>query len=432
MSDLLEKARTLPHEPGCYIMKDNSGTEIYVGKAKDLRKRVSSYFQKKDHLPKEIALIENITDFDYVVTDSEIEALLLESRLIKDLHPKYNFMLKNNEVYPYAEITMEEDFPRILVTRKQHKNKNRYFGPFTSATELRAVLNILGRIFKFRTCNKKISEDDPKRKFAHPCLNYHINRCTAPCADKISKTDYRKNIASLLLFFSGKRKDLIQDMKKEMAQASKKFMFEKAAELRDCISALEKINQSPELTEELAPAVPVVAPEEGLNSLQKALGLDYTPRRIEGIDIANLQGKEVVGSLVTFIDGLPLKDQYRRFKIKTVEGQDDFACIAEVVSRRYGKLKNKPQDIPDIILIDGGKGQLNAARESLEECDIKYKTLMSLAKEEEIPFVAPSNHTLPLTKRSAGLKLLMYVRDEAHRFAQHYHHILRRKAMFKK
>jgi excinuclease ABC subunit C len=412
-------------------MQDESGTEIYVGKAKNLRKRVSSYFQKKDHLPKEMALIENISDFDYIETESEVEALLLESRLIKDLHPKYNFMLKNNEVYPYAEITMSEDFPRILVTRKQHQNNNRYFGPFTSATELRAVLNILGRIFKFRTCNKKISDKDPKRKFAHPCLNYHINRCSGPCAAKVSKTDYRKSIASLLLFFGGKRKDLIKEMEKEMKEASKFLHFEKAAELRDCISALEKINQAPPLNEQLAPAVPVVEPESSLKSLQKALGIDYLPRRIEGIDIANLQGKEVVGSLVTFIDGLPFKDQYRRFKIKTVEGQDDFACIAEVVKRRYSKLKKDGSDMPDIILIDGGKGQLSSAREILDNENIEYKNLMSLAKEDETPFVSTSPNPLPLSKRSAGLKLLMYVRDEAHRFAQHYHHILRKKAMFK-
>ncbi|MFW5857257.1 MAG: GIY-YIG nuclease family protein, partial [Planctomycetota bacterium] len=331
MAPLLDKARDLPTEPGCYIMKDADGEEIYVGKAKDLRRRVSSYFQSRDRLPKEQALIEHIADFDHVVTESEIEAVLLESRLIKDLRPKYNSMLKNNEQYPYVEVTMGEDFPRVLVTRRQQQGRSRYFGPFQSATDLRAVLNRLGRIFRFRTCSKEIRDGDDRRRFVRPCLNFHIGRCTAPCAAKVSRADYRKQIAGLLLFFRGRKRSLVRQLEEEMRAAAAAYRFEEAAELRDLLQALEAIHSAPPLDEELAPAAPVIDPRDGLESLREALGLDAPPRRIEGIDIANLQGREVVGAVVTFLDALPFKDGYRRYRIKSVDGQDDFACIAEVV-----------------------------------------------------------------------------------------------------
>ncbi|MBN1257389.1 MAG: GIY-YIG nuclease family protein, partial [Planctomycetes bacterium] len=245
--ELLAKAKALPHEPGCYVMKDGAGKEIYIGKAKDLRRRVTSYFQPRDRAPKDIALIENIADFEYIVTESEIEAVLLESRMIKDLRPKYNFMLKNNELYPYIEVTMGEDFPRVLVTRRQQTGQSRYFGPFRSASELRVVLGILGRIFRFRVCNLKIREHDKKRRFARPCLNFHIGLCLAPCTLKVSKETYRKQIAKLLLFFSGKKKDLIKEIQREMEAAAGAFHFEEASLLRDSVTALENINNAPAL-----------------------------------------------------------------------------------------------------------------------------------------------------------------------------------------
>ena len=428
--ELLAKARILPQEPGCYVMKDHLGTEIYVGKAKNLRRRVTSYFQDKDRQAKEQALIGNICDFDFIVVDSEIEALLLESRLIKDLQPRYNVLLKHNEMYPYVEITMGEDFPRVLVTRQQRQNKSRYFGPFTSATELRNCLNILGRVFRFRTCAKNISAEDEKRRFVRPCLNFHIHRCTAPCADRVSKDEYRRQIRSLNLFFGGQKRDVIEETRQAMAEAARALHFEKAAELRDAIEALEAINTAPPLDEALAPVVPVIDPGAGVASLQEALGLANPPRRIEGIDIAHLQGQGTVGSLVTFVDGLPFKNGYRRYKIKTVEGIDDFASIGEVVQRRYSRMQAEGDELPDIILIDGGKGQLGRAAEALQAIGVTVPALMSLAKKEETPFVSTRPDPVPLSQRSAGLKLLMYIRDEAHRFAQHYHHILRTKALF--
>lgn len=429
-AELLLKAKSLPTDPGCYVMKDHLGTEIYVGKAKNLRRRVTSYFLSRDRQAKEQALIENIIDFDFIVVESEVEALLLESRLIKDLQPKYNVLLKHNEMYPYAEVTMKDDFPRVLVTRQQRQNGSRYFGPFTSATELRNCLTILGRIFKFRTCAKKISVSDSKRRFQRPCLNFHINRCSAPCADRITKEEYRRQIRSLLLFLGGKKKEVIEDIRALMHVAARDLQFERAAELRDAIEALESINSAPDLDASLTPSVPVIDPQEGLASLQKALGLAEMPRRIEGIDIAHLQGQGTVGSLVTFLDALPFKEGYRRYRITSVEGIDDFASIAEVVRRRYGRLAREGRAMPDIILIDGGKGQIGRAAQTLREIGVTVPTLMSLAKKEETPYVSTSSDPVPLSHRSAGLKLLMYVRDEAHRFAQHYHHILRTKALF--
>lgn len=431
-SDLLATASALPDAPGIYIMRDDAGVEIYVGKAKSLRKRVSSYFRPKDRLGKEQALVENIHDFEYAETESEIEALLLESRLIKDLQPKYNVMLKNNEQYPMIEVTWGEDFPRVLIVRRRENPKSRYFGPFVSSGDVKACLNVLQRIFLYRTCNKSINAGDKRLRYQRGCLNYHIGRCAGACCARIDKSTYRKRIAGLCRFLAGQKKDLIAELRGEMEAASRELQFERAAELRDLVSSLETVNSQPALDDALAPWAPSMDPAEGVEALRKALDLEEAPRRIEGIDIANLQGKETVGSLVSFLSGLPFKDGYRRFRIKTVEGQDDFSSIAEVVGRRYGRLVREEEALPDIILIDGGKGQLRAAHEALDAVGATASgvILMSLAKEEETPFVWGRDAPLPLSKRNPGLLLLMHIRDEAHRFAQHYHHILRRKAMF--
>ena len=428
--ELLEKARNLPRQPGVYIMKDISGTEIYVGKAKVLPQRVMSYFLKSDHTPKTIALVENIVDFEYIVTDTELEALLLESRLIKDLQPKYNIMLKHNELYPFIEITIDEDFPQVLVTRKKNHPKSRYFGPFVAAGDLKACISQLQRIFKFRACKRKIKADDPKAFRQRGCLNYHIGRCSGVCRGEVSKTEYRKRISGLIRFLSGQKKDLIEDLRKDMSEAANKYHYEEAGALRDLISALENLNQYPELDSSLAPMAPVIEVEKGLIRLQEALKLPLTPKTIEGIDIANLQGGETVGSLVKFVDGQPFKDGYRRFRIKTVDGQNDFECMNEVVTRRYGRIAREGGELPDIILIDGGKGQLHSASTALKQIGVHPKALISLAKREELIYREGHSEPLRLTRRNEGLRLLMHVRDESHRFAQHYHHILRRKAVF--
>lgn len=427
---LLAKARGLTEGPGVYIMHDADGNEIYVGKAKNLRRRVSSYFQKRDRQNKDLALVEHIADFEYVETDSELEAFLLESRLIKDLQPHYNVLLKSNNVYPFIEVTMGEDFPRVLVTHRKENPQSKYYGPFVASGDIRAALAMLQRIFRFRSCQREISMDKPSHFRQRGCLNWHLRRCMGVCCGKVTREEYRKRIASLNRFLSGQKKDLIQDLQKEMEQAAAELRFEDAARLRDLVHSLLTINQHPGIDESLAPFNPQNDPMRGLEALRDALGLDSIPRRIEGIDIANLMGKEVVGSLVSFLDGVPFKDGYRRYRIKTVDGQDDFASIAEVVRRRYGKMAAAGEELPDIILIDGGKGQLGAAAQAMAEAGARPRALMSLAKQEEIPFLAGRPDPLPLSRRNPGLNLLMHVRDESHRFAQHYHHILRRKAVF--
>lgn len=427
---LLAKARELSEGSGVYIMRDSDGVEIYVGKAKNLRRRVCSYFQKKDRFHKDLALVENISDFEYVETDSELEAFLLESRLIKDLQPRYNVLLKNRDAYPFIEVTWGDDFPRVRTAWRKENPESRYFGPFVGAGDIKGAIAVLQRIFRFRSCQRSIDAANLRHFQNRGCLNYHLKRCAGVCTGRVTKEEYRKRVSGLCRFLSGQKKDLIEDLRKDMEKAALELRFEDAAELRDLVDSLLTLNQHPGIDESLAPFNPQTEPEKGLEALRDALGLDELPKRIEGIDIANLMGKEVVGSLVSFLDGMPFKDGYRRYRIMTVDGQDDFASIAEVVRRRYGKMTEMGEELPDIILIDGGKGQLGAAAAAMREVGAKPKVLMSLAKQEETPFVAGQPDPLPISKRNAGLKLLMHVRDESHRFAQHYHHILRRKAMF--
>lgn len=427
---LLAQARALPDAPGVYIMKDASGTEIYVGKAKSLRKRVASYFRHADQTPKTVALIGQIADFEYAQTDSELEAFLLESRLIKDLQPRYNVMLKHNDLYPFIEITMGEDFPRVRVSRRKDNPASRYFGPFVAVGDLRGCLNLLQRTFLFRPCNRALQAKDRNLPRGRGCLNLHIRRCAGPCCGRTSKEEYRKRIHRLVRFLSGGKADLLADLRIEMDEAARALQFETAAALRDLIESLQTIHTQPVTDDSLAPMAPAHDEGKALAALQTALNLPVPPNLIEGIDIANLQGQETVGSVVRFVEGMPLKDGYRRYRIRTVEGQDDFACIAEVVTRRYGRMMREGTPLPDLILIDGGKGQLRAAAEALEAVGAHPMALLSLAKQEETLFRHGQDAPVPVTKRNEGLKLLMYIRDESHRFAQHYHHILRRKAMF--
>ncbi len=427
---LLHKARELSEGPGIYIMHDKDGQEIYVGKAKNLRRRVSSYFQKRDRQHKDLALVENIVDFEYVETDSELEAFLLESRLIKDLQPRYNVLLKNNDAYPFIEVTWGDDFPRVRTAWRKDNPHSRYYGPFVGAGDIKGAIAQLQRIFRFRSCQRDISSDNPRHFRQRGCLNYHLKRCSGVCTGRISKEEYRKRVSGLCRFLSGQKKDLVEDLRKEMEQAASELRFEDAAQLRDLVESLQTLNRQPSIDESLAPLNPQTEPERGLEALKKALDLETLPKRIEGIDIANLMGKEVVGSLVSFLDGVPFKEGYRRYRIKTVDGQDDFASIAEVVRRRYGRMVEEGKELPDIVLIDGGKGQLAAAAAAMREVGAKPKVLMSLAKAEETPFLAGQSEPLPMSRSNPGLKVLMHVRDESHRFAQHYHHILRRKAMF--
>ena len=413
-------------------MKDASGVVIYVGKAKNLRSRAGSYFLKAALQESRTAVwVLDIADIDYLECESEVDALLVESRLIKDIQPKNNIEQKDDKSFPYLQITTGEDFPRIELTRTPKTKGVKLYGPFASAGSLRGAISVLQKIFKFRTCSLDIEEGDERWKWFRPCLLASIKQCTAPCNMRISKADYRKDIRRLQLFMEGKKTRLINSLKREMLAASKALEFEKAARLRDEVTMLESLDERGELDTHVQPEVFYIDPKKGLTGLQRILKLPETPRTIEGVDIAHLGGGETVASLVQFIDGIPFKPGYRRFKIKEVSGIDDFRSIHEVVSRRFKRLHDESDTFPDILLIDGGKGQLSSAVSAFESLGIEPPVLLSLAKQNEEIFRPGASEPIVLDRRSYGLRLLQYVRDEAHRFAQHYHHILRQKSQFR-
>ena len=424
-----EKVRSFPHAPGVYIMKDVAGRVIYVGKAKDLRSRAGSYFLKAAAEEQRTALlVKDIRDIEYIQTESEIDALLLEARLIKDILPKYNKELRDSKTFPYIEITTREEFPRIYVTREPRSRGTKLYGPFPSSGDLYAAIAVLQKIFKFRTCGLDIHESDDRWQWYRPCLLASINQCTAPCNRRVTKDDYRKSVRRLMSFLDGNKKMLLGEMRRDMARAAKALRYEEAAELRDEIELLESLDRRGDLDIHVQPEAFHVDPQKGLVGLQKVLHLKNRPRTIEGIDIAHLGGLDTVASVVKFIDGYPFKPGYRRFKIRLTEGVDDFGSIHEVVARRFHRMNAEEEAFPDILLIDGGRGQLNAALAAFTDLGIEPPTVLSLAKREEEIYAPGGEAPLRLSRHSYALRLLQYVRDEAHRFAQHYHHILRKKS----
>ncbi|MDX2148644.1 MAG: excinuclease ABC subunit UvrC [Planctomycetota bacterium] len=447
---LLKKARKLPDLPGVYLMKDAAGVVIYVGKAARLPDRVSSYFVPSADLGfKKQPLLDLVHDFDVLVCKGEWEALLAENRLIKDAKPRFNVRLVDDKTFPYLVVTQREDFPRVFVTRNpsgvqedgtvaSEMKGAKVFGPFTNAGALREAIQILQRIFKFRTCKLDIVEADPKNRFFRPCLLYAINQCTAPCAAKISKEAYAEDVDRFVRFLGSKRSAVVREMTSEMNQAATDLRFERAAVLRDQIKAIQRLDERAERGEGWQPEAEslILEPDKAMKSLQRTLELDEPIRCLEAIDIAHLQGGETVGAKVCFVDGRPLKNEYRRYRIKTVRNEpgaggagrnDDYASIREVVSRRYREAGAGQELYPDVILIDGGLGQLHAALEAFEQLNLKPPMVISLAKKEELIFVQARSEPIRLGRENPGLRLCQAIRDEAHRFAQAYHHVLRRK-----
>jgi len=432
-SILKEKIAQLPKGPGVYLFKDIKGTVLYVGKAKNLRWRVASYFHPTADLgasrsPMITGMIEHVVDIDSIECESEVEAMLGENRLIKDIQPPYNERLTDDKTFPYLEITMEKDFPAVYVTRNPSL-RSKLFGPFVNVRGLRAAVQELQRIFKFRTCKLELGETDIKGRHFRPCLLYSINQCSAPCAGKIDRSAYREDIKRLTRFLSSKRSTTVRQMRKEMQKASEDLDFETAGKIRDQIKALEALALSGKPDVDVQPEVFFADPTDGLEKLAKILALDNLPRIIEGFDIATIQGSESCGSLVCFIDGVPFKSGYKRFGIKTVTGIDDYAMLSEVITRRYRRIADHEELFPDLILVDGGKGQLHAALDALEALELTGPKVVALAKKEEEIFTHPRGEPIRLQRTDPAIKLLQYVRDEAHRFAQHYHHILRRKKL---
>ena len=425
-----DKVKTFPTTPGVYLMKDDRGTVIYVGKAKNLRSRAGNYFLKEAaENPRTRELVKHIVDVEFIPCDTEVDALLKEARLIKDIRPRFNKDLKDDKSFPYLQIRIREEFPRVEFTRTPRSRGVKLYGPFTSARSLRAAIQVLQRVLQFRTCSLDIVSTEDRWRWFRPCLLHSIRQCTAPCNLRVSKDDYRKQIRKLVLILEGKRGKLIREMEGQMKEASVAMQFEKAARIRDEIAALNKLELRGDVDKDVQPEVFAIDPKKGLRGLRKVLGLATVPRSIEGFDIAHLSGQDTVASLVSFLDGLPFKQGYRKFKIKTVEGVDDFASMREVVFRRFKRLHDDDAVFPDILLIDGGKGQLNAAMDAFRALGIEPPTVISLAKQEEEIFRPGESESIKLSRHSAALRLLQYVRDESHRFAQHYHHTLRRKKL---
>lgn len=558
-----EKLKLLPARPGVYLYRNDEGKIIYVGKAVSLKNRVRSYFQAgANHPPKTRIMVEKIADLDFIVTDSEVEALILEQNLIKEYRPHYNILLKDDKSYPYLKVTLEEDFPRVMITRRHVKDGSRYFGPYTRVGAVNETLRLLKKLFPFRACNQK---EPPPRK--RPCLNQHINRCLGPCCGLVDREKYRAMIQEVCLFLEGRQEDLLKSLLARMEEASQRLEFEKAALIRDQIQAVREVVEKQKiisggfedrdvvamagthdeacvmvffirggkligrehfmlkgteglgraevtgafikqyyssvdiipgeilLAEELKDEADVIekwltgkkgarvylkTPRRGekkklvemvaknasltldqvrseenarrddakgaLAGLAAALGLEHPPQRLECYDISNTQGRESVASMAVLEDGKPAKDQYRRFKINTVEGPDDFASMQEALRRRFtrareerelintGQMSSKDAKfhrLPDLVIVDGGKGQLSAARHVMRELGFAGIPTCGLAKQEELLFIEGSPNPVVLPKESPSLHMVQRLRDEAHRFAVTYHRNLRGKAGLK-
>jgi excinuclease ABC subunit C len=432
---LLSKARSLPAVPGVYLMKDADGTVIYVGKAVRLPDRVSSYFVPSADLGfKKQPMLEIVADFDIIECESEWEALLTENRLIKDLKPapRFNVRLKDGKSFPYLVITQREDYPRVFVTRNPADPAiigAKVFGPFTNAGSLRQAVSMLQRVFKFRTCSLDIEAGNPRNRAFRPCILYNIKQCTAPCAERITPEAYRVDVDRFVRFLSSKRSSMIRELRSEMELASKELRFEQAAQLRDQIITLEKLDDRASVADGFQPEMEItpIDPLRGTKALQKLLEVDAPIRCLEAFDIAHLQGNQTVASKVCFIDGKPFKDEYRRYKITTVTN-NDFDAMREVLSRRYREAGQGQELYPDLILIDGGAGQLASAMDVFTQLAVKPPLVVSLAKKQEQIYRVGEAEPLTPSRTNLGLRLLQSARDEAHRFAQAYHHILRRKS----
>ncbi len=535
IEELKHIALNLPQKPGVYLFLDKNDKVIYVGKAKNLKKRVSSYFNRTHENPKTQLLVKHINSIRHIIVETETDAFLLENTLIKQYKPKYNIQLKDDKSYPWIVIK-NEPFPRVLITRNVEKDGSQYFGPYTSMQLAKTLLELIKEVFKIRTCNLDLSPEKIKLKKYKPCLEYHINNCLAPCIGLQSQQDYDKNIEQIRKILKGKIQSVINYMKQQMFEYAENLEFEKANELKEKIQLLEnyqskstvvnpalndldvftiidsenfayvnflkvvdgkiiqtystqirkKLNEDKKEILEQAilhirenklfnvsnareilvpfeidlylPNVKITVPKKGdkkklielsfknleyyknfkdkqltstspekkaiklLEQVKKDLNLKNVPIHIECFDNSNLQGTNAVASCVVFKYGKPSKKDYRKFSIKTVQGIDDFASMREVIYRRYKRLLDENQPLPDLIVIDGGKGQLSAALESLKKLNIHDKVdIISIAKRFEEIYRTNDPYPLYIDRKSYTLKLIQQIRDEAHRFGISYH-----------
>lgn len=461
------KLSQLPNRPGIYLMKDRFGRVIYVGKARSLRKRVSQYFHPSRRYGWDLklqALLEAIHDFDVHVVRSEPEALLLEGKLIKEFQPRYNISFRDDKRFLLIKVNLNDPIPRFTLTRLKQDDGCRYFGPFANSGAARRTLALARKQFNLRGCRPLTPSEEDYRH----CLYAHLKFCTAPCIGNISRQQYLDQVLAACDFLSGQCGEMIAQLEEEMRKAAAAQDFERAAQTRDLLADLRRTIQKTEKFERLPYSLPLALdPQRDLAELAQALGLAAPPQRIEGFDISNISGTFAVASLVSFRNGRPDRANYRRFRIKTVEGQDDFACMAEAVRRRYTRLLKEAAEanheklkarasedtapdltservhgqpaklaapnqshklpLPDLIVIDGGKGQLNAAGAELARLGLDHIPIIGLAKEFEEVYRPGQAEPLRLSHESGALKLLQRVRDESHRFANTYNAQLRLK-----
>lgn len=419
MSSLKEKLKSLPNKPGVYLFKDKSGVILYVGKAKSLRKRVSSYFKKPADIKTGI-LLDRLYDIDYIIAGSELDALILEDELIKKYKPRYNISLRDDKAYPFLKLTVNEEWPRLFLSRRKEKDGALYFGRFQGGM-VRAVIRLVKKLFPIRWC-----KESPLRMREQPCLYYRIGSCSGPCVRKIGRSDYMVLVQGIILLLEGKMDEALEKLKKEMEKASERQDYEQAAYLRDRIKVLQKMMEGKELTKTPSPRL-----LSGVSELQRELKLDRLPMRIEAFDISNISGSNIVGAMVAFYGGLPLKSDYRRFKIKSLDKKpNDVAAIYEIVKRRYAGSLSKKMPVPDLVMVDGGIGQVNSGSRAAQEAKLKDLPLIGLAKKEERIYLPKRSRPLSLAKVSPALQLLQRIRDEAHRFAIAYHREKRSKSLF--
>lgn len=424
MRDLLhKKIKQFPLKPGVYIMHDSEGSVIYVGKAKSLKKRVSSYFRHKSFAsPRLRNLVNTIKDITFIRTETEAEALIVEAKLIKKYKPFYNVELKMGDRYPFVKITNER-FPRMIITRHKENDGSTYIGPFVSAGEIRNLLRLIKRYFPLRSCQKDLDTNKDSR----PCINYEIGRCLAPCCSRCTYSEYRQRTDDVILLLSGQSASLIERLRTRMEKAAMVMCFEEAARHRDTIQAIWKLKRrkvSKALSENLD-----LDTWQILTDLQKLLGLKTIPWRIDGFDISHMSGRETYGVAVVFEQGLPNPSLYRRFRIRDTEGVDDFRSIYEVVKRRYSRCLQGDEPLPQLALIDGGPVQLSFAIDALKELAIHDLAVVSIAKREEELFIPGQKKPLKLPDDSEILRLLQRIRNESHRFAIESHRSKRTKRL---
>ncbi|MGI6596099.1 MAG: excinuclease ABC subunit UvrC [Elusimicrobia bacterium] len=414
---VLKKLNNTPNFPGVYLMKDSKGKVIYVGKAISLKKRITSYFSKSESNIKNLSLISEIDDFEFVPVASEAEALILENIFIKKNQPKYNISLKDDKSYPFVKIT-DERYPSIRVVRETQDEKSLYFGPFTNVALIKNVIRFIRRYYPVRSCKYNLEKGRVRL-----CTQYHIKRCAGPCEGEISVAEYNKLVKGIISFLKGNYQQFTRKLEKQMVEAGEKLEFEKAEEIKKRLFMLDEMKKRFPLRDEKT--LFTYGESNVLVNLQSLLYLKSIPYYIEGYDVSNIQGDSATGSGVSFKGGVPDKDNYRRYKIKSVKGIDDCRMLEEILLRRFDSEKER-REMPDLILVDGGKAQLNTAIRVFARMGVDI-SVISLAERDEEVYISGEKEPLRLRKDSPELHLLQAVRDEAHRFAVSYHRKLRRK-----